>query len=132
MIARFMSFYKPGVTPAERNPRRAMRGSQHLNLSIHPPHPYIHLLIPLPNHEQRRKKKFNLRSSLPDSTMILRKTSKIPRIILGTTSLRNCCVFIRLSMDFPAIPLQWIGRKTQGVLPKQFGLAQPPRPSLVL
>ena len=51
---------------------------------------------------------------------------------LGTISLRNRCVFIRPSMDFPDIHLQWIGRKRQGVLPKQFRLAQPPRPSLVL
>ena len=120
------------VNPAGRNPRRAMRVSDHPNLSLHFPHPNICLLSPLPNNEHRRKKKFNLRSSLPDQRMILWKTSKIPQIILGTTSLWNRCVFIRPSMDFPAIHLHWIGRKRQGVLPKQFRLAQPPRPFLVL
>ena len=108
-----------------------MRVSQQSNLSFHLSHPNICLLSPLPNHEHRRKKKFNLWSCLPDSRMILRKTSKIPQIILGTTSLWNRCVFMRPSMDFPAIHLQWIGQRRQDVHPKQFGLAQSPLNALL-
>ena len=60
--------------PRQEKLRRAMRVSQHPNLSLHLPHPNIHLLSPLPNHEHRRKKKFNLRSSLPDSRLTLHGT----------------------------------------------------------
>uniref|UniRef100_K3Z2Q0 Uncharacterized protein n=1 Tax=Setaria italica TaxID=4555 RepID=K3Z2Q0_SETIT len=73
---------------------------QQPNPSLHLPHPKIHLLSPLPNHEHRRKKKFNLRSSLPHSRMILLETLEIPRIILGTTSLRHRCVRTRTWIKF--------------------------------
>uniref|UniRef100_K3Y1Y4 Uncharacterized protein n=1 Tax=Setaria italica TaxID=4555 RepID=K3Y1Y4_SETIT len=77
-----------------------MRVPQQPNPSLYLPHPKIHLLSPLPNHEHRRKKKFNLQSSLPHSRMTLLKTLEIPRIILGMRSLQHHCVLTRLSMKF--------------------------------
>jgi len=117
-------------------PRREESASSHESLSTPESEPssstsQYSFVEPSPEHEHRRKKKFNLRSSLPNSRMTLQVTSKTPRI-LGTRSLRNHCVLMRHSIKFSAIHPQWIGQRRQNVPPKQFGLAQPLQPSLVL
>ena len=67
------SFFSTDHSEPHREESASSRVSQHPNLSLHLPHPNIRLLSPLPNHEHRRKKKFNLRSSLPDSRVNLQK-----------------------------------------------------------
>ena len=101
-------------TTDRSEPRHEESTSRHESFSIHGlnfhlSHPQILLLSPLPNHEHRRKKKFNLRSSLSDSRMTIQETSETPRVILGTKSLQNRCIFLRPSVDFSALHPQWIG-----------------------
>uniref|UniRef100_K3Z009 Uncharacterized protein n=1 Tax=Setaria italica TaxID=4555 RepID=K3Z009_SETIT len=65
-----------------------MRAPQQPNPTLYLPHPKICLLSPLPNHEHRKKKKFNLRSSLSHSRVILMKTLETPRITSARRDLR--------------------------------------------
>uniref|UniRef100_K3Y2D9 Uncharacterized protein n=1 Tax=Setaria italica TaxID=4555 RepID=K3Y2D9_SETIT len=66
-----------------------MRVLQQPNPSLCFPHPKIHLLSPLSNHEHRRKKKFSLRSSLSNSRMTLLKILETPQIISARRNHRS-------------------------------------------
>ena len=131
------SFFEDSFFATDHSePRREESVSSHESLSTPESEPssstsQYSFVEPSPEPRTPKEEEIQLRSSLPDSRMILQEISKTPRI-LGMRNLRNRCVLMRHSIKFSAIHPQWVGQRRQSVLPKQFGLAQPLQPSLVL